>query len=206
VAVDLLVSILASTPGGRLYKALVESNKAISITGTNRGMLEEGLVSFRAVVRKDALIDDARTTMLTTIDHLAAVPLTIDELQRARSDLLAQIEVVMNDSEQLAMALSECSAVGDWRLLFIRRDRIRATTIDDVRHAAGGYLKPVNRTVGMFIRVAAPARAEIPRAPDVASLVKDCKEDSSAALGEAFDPSPANIESRTLQRRAPIGH
>ena len=63
------------------------------------------------------------------------------------------------------MALSESAAAGDWRLLFLERDSIRKATVDDVRRAAAKYLKPVNRTVGVFTPIAAPARAEIPRPP-----------------------------------------
>ena len=44
-----------------------------------------------------------------------------------------------------------------------------------------------------------PDRAEIPvvRDADLPAMVKDYKGDAAVAQGEAFDPSPANIESRT---------
>ena len=87
--------------------------------------------------------------------------------------------------------------MGDWRLLFLHRDRLRKVTRG--RRAARGraYLKPSNRTVGLFIPTPTPDRAEIPAAPDVAALVKDYKGDAAVAAGEAFDPSPANIDART---------
>ena len=89
--------------------------------------------------------------------------------------------------------------------MFIGRDRIRAATVDDVRRVATSYLKPVNRTVGVFTPIAAPARAEIPAAPDIAALVKDYRGDATATAGEAFDPSPSNIDARTSRGDLPPG-
>ena len=54
--------------------------------------------------------------------------------------------------------------MGDWRLLFLHRDRLRAATAEDVRKVAAKYFKPANRTMGLFIPTAQPDRAEI--APD----------------------------------------
>jgi zinc protease len=204
-AVDLLSYVLASSPAGRLHKALVETGKAVQTGGGQRVMLEEGVANFVAVVRKDASVEDARTTMLATLDAVSTVAPTTEEVERARADLLRQFELALNDSEQLGMSLSEYSAAGDWRLLFIRRDRIRKTTVDDVVRVAQTYFKPVNRTVGLFVPVAVPARAEIPRTPDITALVKDYKGDATASAGEVFDPSPANIESRTVRSQLPAG-
>ena len=58
------------------------------------------------------------------------------------------------------MALSEAIALGDWRLLFLARDRLRAVTAADVQRVAAAYLKPANRTVGVFM----PDRHARPRA------------------------------------------
>ena len=87
--------------------------------------------------------------------------------------------------------------MGDWRLFFLHRDRLRKVTPEDVQRVAATYLKPSNRTLGLFVPTQKPDRAEIPPTPDVAALLKDYKGDAAVAAGEAFDPSPANIESRT---------
>jgi zinc protease len=34
----------------------------------------------------------------------------------------------MNDSQGIALQLSEWAAMGDWRLMFLDRDRVRNTT------------------------------------------------------------------------------
>ena len=204
-AVDVLAQVLASSPGGRLHKPLVESKRAVQIGGGSRAMREESVANFVAIVRKDGSIDEARATMIATLDSAASTPPTAEEVERARADLLRKIDLATNDSEALGMALSEFTARGDWRLMFIGRDRIRAATVDDVRRVATSYLKPVNRTVGVFTPIAAPARAEIPAAPDIAALVKDYRGDATATAGEAFDPSPSNIDARTSRGDLPPG-
>ena len=96
-------------------------------------------------------------------------------------------------------------ALGDWRLLFLDRDRVKAVTPEDVKRVAAAYLKPSNQTIGEFIPDAKPDRAEIPAKTDVAAEVKDYKGEAAMAQGEAFDPSPANIDSRTTRFTLPSG-
>ena len=65
--------------------------------------------------------------------------------------------------------------------------------------------KASNRTTGLFIPEAAPERAEIPATPDVAASLKDYKGKAAVEEGEAFDPSPANIEARASRITLPGG-
>jgi zinc protease len=77
------------------------------------------------------------------------------------------------------------------------RDRVEKVTAADVNNAIAKYLKPSNRTSGVFIPDAKPDRATIPGPPDVAALVKNYKGKAALGEAEAFDPSPSNIDSRT---------
>ena len=49
----------------------------------------------------------------------------------------------------------------------------------------------------MFIPDEKPVRAEIPDPPNVKKLVAGYKGKKEIAVGEEFDPSPANIDKRT---------
>jgi zinc protease len=95
--------------------------------------------------------------------------------------------------------------MGDWRLLFVTRDRIKNVTPDDVLRVAKTYLKESNRTLAEFIPTSQPDRAEIPPTPDVTAMLKDFKGGEAIVAGEAFDPSPANIEKRVMRSRLPDG-
>ena len=204
-AVTVLNNILGASPGGRLHKALIETKKAASVGASAQALREPGATMFRAMVRKESSLDDARDALLRTIDALAAEPVTQQEVDRARTQILRDLELELTDPEQVGLELSEWASQGDWRLLFLHRDRIRKVTPADVQRVAAAYLKPSNRTVGLFIPEASPARAEIPAPPDVAALVKDYKGDPAYRAGEAFDPSPVNIDKRTVRSRLPGG-
>ncbi|HEY7910554.1 MAG TPA: insulinase family protein, partial [Blastocatellia bacterium] len=125
--------------------------------------------------------------------------------ERARTGLLKQIDLALNSPDQVGVELSEWIALGDWRLFFLHRDRIKKVTAADVQRVAANYLKPTNRTIATYVPTDKIDRAEIPPAPDIASMVRDYKGEAAVAEGEAFDPSPANIESRAVRATGPGG-
>ncbi len=196
-AVEVLTRVLSDTPSGRLHKALVETKKASSIGGFLQPLREPGFVMLSAEVRQESSIDEARKTMLETIDALGKQPPTKEEVERAKTALIKNIELTLNSADRVGLQMSEWIGAGDWRLFFLNRDRIRKVTPEDVTRVAASYFKPSNRTVGEFLPTPKPDRAEIPPAPDVAAMLKDYKGQTVTAQGEAFDPTPANIDART---------
>jgi len=204
-ALSILSFVLGDTPAGRLHKALVETKKAASASGFTLPLHDPGLFFFSAEVRKGDSLDAARDTLLQTVEETSAKPPTSEEIERARTALLKEIELTLNSSGNVGLELSEWMAQGDWRLFFIHRDRLKKVTPADVQRVAALYLKQSNRTVAQFIPTEKPDRAEIPPAPDIAALVKDYKGDAAIAEGEAFDPSPANIVARTTEAKLPGG-
>ncbi|HEY3132876.1 MAG TPA: pitrilysin family protein [Acidobacteriota bacterium] len=203
--IDVLTEILASTPAGRLHKELVETRKAASASGFDFELHDPGMLIFNAEVRKESSLDEARDILLRTVEEITSKAPTPEEVERARTALLKDIDLTLNSAERVGLALSEPMAAGDWRLFFIRRDQIKKVTPADVQRVAAAYLKPSNRTVGLFIPTPKPERAEIPAAPDVPELVKDYKGEAAVSEGEAFDPSPGNIEQRTTRTALPGG-
>jgi zinc protease len=101
--------------------------------------------------------------------------------------------------------MSEWASMGDWRLMFIHRDRLRAAQTAEVARVAAAYLKPANRTLGLFLPTAEPDRSEITEAPAIGSLVAGYRGDTTRVAGEEFDPSPANIDARTQTVTLPNG-
>jgi zinc protease len=205
VPLSLLTGVLADEPSGRLYKALVETKKASSIAGGSYELRNPGVAAFMAEVREENSLEEVRDILLDTVEKVAETPITSEELERQRTAALKYVDLVMNDTERMAMAISEAVALGDWRLLFLYRDRVKETTLEEIQQAAK-YLVPSNRTLGMFYPTKAPPqRAEIPPTPDVASMVKDYKGSAKITSGEAFDPSVSNIEARTTRLSLPSG-
>ncbi len=204
-AVSVLSQVLGDTPSGRLYERLVEPGLAASASSFAWQFREAGPFFAFAQVREDASLEAAASELDATIADLLTEPITQEEVGRAKTSLLKNIELSMNNTERIALGLSEWAAMGDWRLFFLNRDRIGEVTTEDVQRVAYAYLKPSNRTVGRFIPTESPDRAEIPAAPDVAALVADYAGGEAVAEGEAFDASYENIDARTATASLPGG-
>ena len=198
VALDVMSHILGTQPAGRLYKTLVEPGLAAGTSAYAYQLKEPGLFLAMAQVREEDSLEAAAEAMFTALDEMTAAPPTAEEVDRAKTDYLSSIELAFNNPQGIARQLSEWAAMGDWRLLFLHRDRLEAVTPEDVHAVAKAYLKPSNRTVGYYYPTdETPARAETPEPPDVAALVDGYVGRAAIAEGEAFDPTPANIEART---------
>jgi zinc protease len=196
---DVLADMMRRQPAGRLYKALVETKKAASASAFDLTLREPGVMIFQVMVRKEQNLDDARDTMLKTAEEFAEHPATQEEVDAAKTELLKQYDLFLNDSGQVGLVLSNYISSGDWRLLFLERDRVKKVTPEDVTRVAKTYLKSSNRTVALFIPTEKPDRTEVPGATDLAAAFKDFKGSAAVAEGEAFDPSPANIDKRTIR-------
>jgi zinc protease len=204
-ALTILGRVLADAPAGRLYKALVEPGKAAAVFPAQIQLQDPGMIGFAAQVRDGSPLDPALATLLEVVEKPAAKPVTSEEVERARNQILKQVELSLNNSEQVGLTLSDWEGMGDWRLLFINRDRLKKASVEDVQRVWTKYFKPANRTVGLFYPTKSPDRVEAPARPDVLALVKDYKGDTAREQGEEFDASPANIEARTVRRELPGG-
>lgn len=196
---EAIVDMLTSEPSGRLYKELVEKGLAASVDGDAYAWAEPGLIQFFAQVRKDASMETVRDRMVRTIEEFAAGSIRDDEVERFRAKSAKDMELAMTDSKRIAIELSEWGAIGDWRMMFIHRDRIKRLTPDKVRKAAAAYLKPGNRTVGMFIPTDRPDRSPLPDTVDVGSMVRDYVGQDSMTAGEVFASTVENIEKRCVR-------
>jgi zinc protease len=204
-AISVLTQVLGSAPSGRLYQALVAPKLAATVWSSAYQLYQPSLLLAGAQLRTEDTLAVAQVALLAALDSATIRPPTDEEVARAKQTILKNIELSLTQTDRVGIALSEWASRGDWRLIFINRDRVRAVTPADVQRVAAAYLIPSNRTLGVFVPTAKPDRAVIPPLPDVAALVKDYKGDTTMTLGEAFDPTPANIDARTTRSELPSG-
>ncbi|MCC5869809.1 MAG: insulinase family protein [Gammaproteobacteria bacterium] len=195
-AVEALAGVLGDSPGGRLHRQLVEPGIASQVGAFTFRLREPGVMLLFATLPRDADVEAARTALLEAVASLAETPPAPDEVRRAVASLTSAMERELDDSDQVGISLSEWAAAGDWRLLFLHRDRLEEVTPEAVQAAAARYLVRDNRTVGTFIPDAAPQRASIDEAPDLDVLLADYTGREDRSAGEAFVATPENIESR----------
>ena len=204
-AMQILSSVLATEPTGRLYKGLVEPKLAANIFGLTLETREPGFFMTFAELREEQSMDVARDTMIAIVEQLATRAITDEEVNRAKAEYAKSFDLTLNNPEAVGIQLTEFAAAGDWRLMFYLRDKVEAVTTADVQRAATTYFKATNRTVGAFIPTKSPDRADIAEAPDPQSLLRNYAGRKEVAQGEAFDPSPANLDTRTTRSALPNG-
>ncbi|WP_215937113.1 M16 family metallopeptidase [Winogradskyella psychrotolerans] len=190
----LVENILTDQPSGRLYKALIEGKEAASIWSFSPFTKEPGFMYFNVDVPSDKSLETAENTMLNLFDGLRENPITEDELKRAKANISKEIDQIARNSSYLGTYTSEFIGAGDWRLMFIHRDRVEAATLEQVNDVLERYFIKTNRTVGNFIPTKTPMRVEIPHTEGLEDLVTNYKGKEALSAGEAFDVSYANIQ------------
>lgn len=197
-AVKALSIVLGDEPSGRLYQNLVEPEIASNVYALSYAFAEPGLLMSLAEVPEDHSIEEARSRLIWVLeDSFENKPITEQEVERAKQQMLKQRELQSSDTDQLAVSLSEWAAQGDWRLYFLFRDQIEQLNAEKVQAVADKYLVRNNRTVGLFIPTEAAERVQIPESPDLIARLDGYTGREAVQEGEAFDPAPQNVESRT---------
>ena len=196
-AIDVLNEVLTNEPTGRLYQSLVKTGKASSTWGYAAGQHDPGFIYLNADVLKEKSLDDVKKAMAATLDDLKTKPVTDDEVSKAKAKLLKDYETLFRNSTRVGTLLSEFIGQGDWRSGFLYRDYLKKVSPADVNRVANAYIMNSNRTTGVFIPTNNAQRAAIPERPDLAKELSGYKGEAAMAAGEAFDPSPDNIDKRT---------
>ncbi|HEX4592452.1 MAG TPA: pitrilysin family protein, partial [Gemmataceae bacterium] len=192
---NLLGGILSQSPNGRLYKALVESKLATGAFANAENEHDPSLF-FASASCQPEKIEAVRDALVGTLETLNSVPFTDDEVNKAKVRSKRAAEMLQANSQAMAQALSGASSLGDWRLLFVQRDRVTAVTAADVNRVAKAYFQKPNRTVGLYYPSKESQRLPVPGVASIEAVVKDYKGGKVGAAGEAFDPSPANLDAR----------
>lgn len=205
VSLDVLEHILTSSPSGRLYKALVESKMAASVSGAAYALHDPGVLRFMAEANPGVEPKDLLARLLEVVETIGDDGVTEEEVERAKLYWMKIWEMSLADSSRMAIQLSEWASQGDWRLMFLYRDRLEAVTPASVNAVAKKYLKQNNRTAGLFIPTRQAERIDIPQTPDLAEMIGDYQGREAVAMGEAFDVSPRHIEERTTRMVFPSG-
>ena len=203
-AVEVLEACLTTEPSGRLYKALVVSKLATSLSGDAPALHDPGVIEITAST-EPGKTDDAMAVMLETLENLHKTPITAEEVERAKRQLLQMRERTLANSQQFSIGLSNWAGAGDWRLFFLHRDRLEKVTAAEVNAAAAKYLVRSNRTVGIYVPTKQSERADVPSTPDLAKLLDGYKGREAMTAGEAFDPTPENVEERVKRGKLPGG-
>ena len=196
-AMTLLGSVMGDVPGGRLHQRLVTTGLAAAVEFDMAQLFDPGFIEFQAKLSPGQAWEPTRDKLLATLESVGTEPVTAEELERARGRWLKSWELRFANPESVGVALSESVALGDWRMFFLQRDRIKAVTLADINRVGAQRLLRDNRTLGIYLPDDHPQRPPAPQAVAVADQFKDYHPVAELPQAEAFDATPANIEART---------
>ncbi len=202
---QVLAIVLGDSPDGRLHKALVESKLASNISVGVPQLREGGTFRAVAVSSPDSDAEKTREALLGVIEGLAKQPVSADEFERARNKLMVGIERMFASSASVASLATAAEVKGDWRSLFVSRDRFRTIALDDVNRVARTYLLRDNRTFGHLIPTAAPQRAPDPKFADVSGFLKGAQLKEQTESVASFDYNPLTLGQRVTRIVTPGG-
>lgn len=200
-AVQVLTQIMGDSQTGRLYKDVVKNKLAANSFGFAFQLAEPGATIFMAQVAKGKELEPTEKAFLDTLENTAAKPITEEEVERAKTKLLKEIELSFNNSQSVTIGLTEWVGMGDWRMLFLNRDRLEKVTVADVQRMANEIFVNDNRTLGLFVPEESPDRADsIERfaQADIKKMLEGYEGREAVAQGEDFDPSHDNIDARVV--------
>jgi len=150
-AIDALGEILTADPSGYLYKSLVETQKVSSIYYWQPTTRDASFMYFGVAVPNDKDVKATKDLVRAELDKIASTKYTDEDVSRAKSKIIKQIENVKNNTISFAINLTEIVGAGDYRLGFLYRDAVENLTKEDIQRVAERYFRSNNRTVGVFI-------------------------------------------------------
>ena len=204
-SLELLAAILADEPRGRLHKSLVETKKANKAHCDTFRVHDPGVLGFFVQVPPEKPIEEAQLALLSVLENMEANPISAEEVDWAKQQLLNKNELSSSKMESLADDLGDWAAIGDWRLYFLHRDAIEKATAEQIQQVALKYLVRNNRTLGLFLRSTKTEKTEIARRPSVAAMVQEYTGREAISEGEPFNPTPKIIEDRLVRGELKTG-
>lgn len=135
----------------RLYKALIETNLAVSCGGGAAGMLDPGVFSLSATCAPGVKAEVVEAALLQVIETMARELVSDQELQRVK-DANRKASALVSDT-QLALLNQLCHAevISDWREFIVYDDKFDGVTPEMIRDVVIRYFAATNRTVGSSV-------------------------------------------------------
>lgn len=150
-ALHVLDFILTGGRSSRLYQALVESGLASDISGYAANMIGAGWYDLSVTAASGQKLAKIDQVVQRSLANLRERPVSVAELQRAKTQLRAAIVLRNREVTSQAMQLADDqSSTGDFRYSDRLLAAIANVSAADVQRAAQTYLKPEQRTIGFF--------------------------------------------------------
>lgn len=150
-ALDVMDYILTGGRNSRLYQALVDSGLASGMSGGAANLIEAGWYELSATAAPGKKLEPIEQVLTAELSKLSEKGVTEEELNRAKTQLSANVILANRDITSQAMRLgSDQSTTGDYRYTERYLADVLTVSAADVQEVAKTYLDPLYRTVGYF--------------------------------------------------------
>lgn len=160
-----LEKILSEGKSSRLYKALIDQNKAVNMYLSYMPFRDESLFIPYVMLAPGVTHEEVEKIILDEYEKIKNEGITKEELERAKNQIFAQTAFSRDGSFSIASELNESIAMGDWTFFVRKIDNINKVTEEDVKNVVSKYFIEDKSTTGYFIPVTAGSDAEAGKAP-----------------------------------------
>lgn len=150
-ALDVLSLVLGSGENSRLYRALVDTNKAVYVSASMSSMHDPGAFGFDASLAPEVTHAEVEKLLLAEIEKVKRNGVTAAEIKRVLGPYRAEQAFQKDGTDNTAGALNEYIAMGDWTLYATGLASLEKVTPADVKRVANQYLVEDKSTTGWFV-------------------------------------------------------
>lgn len=150
---DVLQDILTQGRTSRLYKTLVEEEKALRVQAfpSYPGSKYPTLFGIIGVPNREVGPEQLEEDIYTVLEDIKENGVSTEEVERAKTRARAQLVNSLDSNDGLAQSFSRMEELtGSWREVFQNLDAIQRVTAADVQRVAQETFQRSNRTVAMI--------------------------------------------------------
>jgi len=155
---DLLSDLLTGRTG-RLYKGLVLGRQIANEVEASVDLKKyAGAFEIEGVVKEGKDPAAVEAAIHEEIARVQNEPIPPEEMQKIKNQGKASAYRRLSSPFSIAIQLLYYDGLGDWKYINSYAEEVDAVTAADIQRVARTYLTRENRTVGVFLRKAAPAQ------------------------------------------------
>ncbi len=150
-ALGVAAQILSEGVTSRLHRRLVETNRCLGVHAFAWELHDPGLFQVFATLEPGVSHEEVEAAIREEIEALASTGPEAEETARARIQVETALAFHRESPAQIAAALTEATAQGDWKRFARELELVATVTPEDVRRVTATHLVRDNLTAGWFV-------------------------------------------------------